>query len=136
VGGEEVDLREGLSRRKAGMRFQHRQLDVFVREVSLALKRECARDCKTAVYQLAGALKAHFAVEEGVIFPALRGLRPDLSNWIATSEREHERLRHQLDRLTCATTASDSATAGLLLEEFQAALGAHELDEDCILESA
>ena len=125
-----------LTRRRAGILSQHRQLDVFVRETSDALRRNCQRDCETAIYQLEGALNAHFAVEEGVIFPTLLGLRPDLSDWVAESEREHEGLRQQLDRLSRVIIASDLSTARLVHEEFEASLRSHELTEERVLRNA
>jgi len=125
-----------LARRRAGIVSQHRQLDVFVGEVSDALRRDRQRDCETAVYQLGGALNAHIAVEEGVIYPALLGLRPELSDWVEKSEREHEELRQRLDRLSSAVIASDLSTARLIYEKFEASLRAHELIEERVLRNA
>jgi hypothetical protein len=118
------------------MLSQHRKLDAFVREVSHALRGGQERECETAVYQLQGALNAHFAVEEGAIFPALLGLRPDLSDWVADSEGEHRRLRRQLDRLSRAIIDADLPTARLAREEFEASLRDHERAEDDVLRNA
>ncbi len=129
-------LRIRLARQGTGITSQHRQLDAFVREVSQALRRGQRRDCETAVFQLQGALNAHFAVEEKVVFPALHGLHSELGDKLKALERDHERLREDVDRLALAIVASDMTTAQKALEEFGAALRAHERAEERILENA
>jgi iron-sulfur cluster repair protein YtfE (RIC family) len=129
--GDQPGLRIRLVRQGRGIAFQHRQLDVFVHKVSQAL-----RDCETAVYQLQGALNAHFAVEEQIVFPALRGLDSELADEVSALERDHERLREDVDRLALAIVAPDITTARRALEEFDAALSAHERLEERILENA
>ncbi len=133
---DQPGLRIQLARQGTGIASQHRQLDVFVREVSQALRRAQRRDCETAVFRLQGALNAHFAVEEQVIFPALHGLHFELADKILALERDHERLRKDVDRLALAIVASDITTARRALEEFDAALSAHERSEERILENA
>jgi iron-sulfur cluster repair protein YtfE (RIC family) len=125
-----------LARQGTGIASQHRQLDVFVHEVSQALRRGQRRDCETAVFQLQGALNAHFAVEEKVVFPALHGLHPEHADKLLALERDHERLREDVDRLALAIVASDMTTAQKVLEDFDAALRAHERSEERILENA
>ncbi len=134
--GDQPGLRIRLARQGTGIAVQHRQLDVFVREVSQALRRGQRRDCETAVFRLQGALNAHFAVEEQKIFPALHGLHFELADKILALERDHERLRKDVERLALAIVASDITTARRALEEFDAALSAHERSEERILENA
>jgi iron-sulfur cluster repair protein YtfE (RIC family) len=129
-------LRIRLARQGTGIASQHRQLDAFVREVSQALLRGQRRDCETAVFQLQGALNAHFSVEEKVVFPALHGLHSELGDELLALERDHERLREDVDRLALAIVASDMTTAQKALKEFAEALGAHESAEELILENA
>ena len=132
---DQPGLRKRLARQGAGIASQHRQLDVFVREVSQALERGQRRDCETAVFRLQGALNAHFAVEERVIFPALHGLHPELADQILALVRDHERLHEDVDQLALAIVASDITEAQRALEEFDAALTAHERVEERILEN-
>ncbi len=132
---DQPGLRMRLARQGTGIATQHRQLDVFVREVSQALCRVQRRDCETAVYRLQGALNAHFAVEEQVVFPALHGLNSELADRILALERDHERLREDVDRLALAIVTSDITTARRVLQEFDAALSAHERSEERILEN-
>ncbi len=133
---DQPGLRRRLACRGTGIASQHRQLDVFVREVSQALRRGQRRDCETAVFRLQGALNAHFAVEEQIVFPALHGLRPELADEVRALERDHERLRENMSRLALAIVSSDISTAQRALEEFDAALSAHERSEERILEHA
>jgi iron-sulfur cluster repair protein YtfE (RIC family) len=133
---DQPGLQKRLARQRTGIASQHRQLDVFVHEVSQALRRGQRRDCETAAYRLQGALNAHFAVEEQIIFPALRGLHSELADKLGALERDHERLREDVDRLALAIVASDITTARKALEEFDAALSAHERSEERILENA
>ena len=134
--GDQPGLRMKLTRQATGIASQHRQPDIFVRYVARALRQVKRRDSETAVYQLQGALNAHFAVEEQIVFPALRGLHPELADEILTLERDHERLCEDLDRLALAIVASDITAARGVLEAFDAALGAHERSEERILENA
>ncbi len=129
-------LRIRLARQGTGIAVQHRQLDVFVREVSQALRRGQRRDCETALFRLQGALNAHFAVEEKIVFPALYGLHSELADKLRALERDHERLREYVERLALAIVVSDITTARKALEEFDAALSAHERSEERILENA
>ena len=133
---DEPGLRKRLARQGTGIASQHRQLDLFVREVSRALRLCQWRDCETAVFRLQGALNAHFAVEEQVVFPALHGLHSELADKLLALERDHERLREDVDRLALAIVTSDITTARRALEEFDAALNAHERSEERILENA
>ncbi len=132
---DQPGLRLRIARQGTGIATQHRQLDVFVHEVSQALCRVHRRDCETAVFRLQGALNAHFAVEEQVVFPALDGLHSELADSILALERDHVRLREDVDRLALAIVASDIATARRVLEEFDAALSAHERSEERMLEN-
>ena len=133
---DQPGLRKRLARQGTGIASQHRQLDLFVREVSQALRLCQWRDCETAVFRLQGALNAHFAVEEQVVFPALHGLHSELADELLALERDHERLREDVDRLALAIVTSDITTARRALEEFDAALSAHERSEERILENA
>ncbi len=134
--GDQPGLRIRLARQGTGIASQHRQLDVFVRDVSQALRPGQRRECETAMFRLQGALNAHFAVEEQVVFPALHGLHSELADRILALERDHERLREDVDRLALAIVASDIITAQGALQEFDAALSAHERLEERILENA
>ena len=129
-------LPKRLTRQRTGIASQHRQLEAFVREVSQALRRGHRRDCETAVFRLQGALNAHFAVEEQIVFPSLHGFHTELADKVLALEREHERLREHVERLALAIVVSDITTARRALEEFDAALSAHERAEERILESA
>ncbi len=133
---DQPGLRLRLARQGTGIASQHRQLDVFVRKVSEALREGQRRDCETAVFRLQGALNAHFAVEEKIVFPALSGLHSELADKIRALECDHERLRESAARLALAIVASDITTPRKALEEFDAALSAHERSEERILENA
>ena len=133
---DQPGLQIRLARQGKGIAFQHRQLDVFVREVSQAIRRGQRRDCETALFRLQGALNAHFAVEEQILFPALHGLHSELADIVLALEREHERLREDVDRLALAIAVSDISAVQRGLEEFDAALRAHERLEERILENA
>ncbi len=132
---DQPGLRIRLARQGTSIATQHRQLDVFVRKVSQALRQGQRRDCETAVFRLQGALNAHFAVEERIIFPALHSLHSELADKVLALERDHERFREDVDRLALAIAASEITTAQRALEEFDAALGAHERFEERILEN-
>jgi hypothetical protein len=78
------------SRRIAG---QHDYLDALVASTLRALERNTPAEAREGLEGFAGALDAHFALEEQLHFPALHGLRPEVAPEIEALMVEHRALR-------------------------------------------
>jgi len=118
---------------RGGLAFQHRRLETFLDEIGLALEREDRRQCETAAFRLQGAMHAHFDVEAQVIFPSIRGRRPELARELDALERDQQRLLLQLDTVCTSALASDAATLRVALADFRRELGRHEQTAESIL---
>ena len=70
----DVELRDRLKRTAGQIEMQHRRLEPLFEDLSSALASGISRDAQTAAFRLDGAIRAHFLLEEKIIFPAIRGL--------------------------------------------------------------
>jgi hypothetical protein len=112
---------------------QHRQLDELYLHVRSALERGEASSARPAFARFADACEAHFALEDGLYFPALRGLAPTLARELAALEDEHQRLRESLSAAAHPVEAGDCVRAAPALERFAGALSDHEGREEGLL---
>jgi hypothetical protein len=108
---------------------QHRQLDHFYLRVASALEAARIETARAAFARFSDALEAHLALEDGLYFPALRGLRPELAEHLDRLEDEHQRLRERLGRV--ARGALDRERLEGLADE----LADHEGREEALLAS-
>jgi hypothetical protein len=112
---------------------QHRQLDELHLHVHTALERGDAAAARMAFARFADACEAHLALEDGLYFPALRGLRPALAPELSALEDEHQQLRESLASAAHPVEAGDCAAAAPALERFAGALSEHEGREEALL---
>lgn len=130
---EQPGLRMRMRSEAQRIAAQHARLDSFYGRVCSAIRGGVSEVASDAFANYRDALESHFAVEERVFFPALRGLRPELDTELADLVQEHSRFRRSLRDLERAL-ASKQPDAGLeRLEALAAALAAHELREEKIL---
>jgi hypothetical protein len=113
---------------------QHRQLDDFTLRVACALARREPRAARAAFARFADALEAHFALEEALYFPALRGLRPTLAAELSALEEEHRTLREQLAALGRPVATGTCSAASAALGRLAEALAEHEGREESLLD--
>lgn len=128
--GMQSGLRHRLRRALRHMEAQHRHLGPIQRELQQAV----ADGAKDAVFdwlaRYSDALSAHFALEDGTVFPAIRGLVAGTHAEIAALSREHEELLRALDALRARLADGAGAAA---LAEFTTALRAHERREEALM---
>ena len=131
----ETGLRHRLRRALRQTAQQHMQLRVLHRRLDDALERGAADAVHAAAERLHAALKAHFELEDAVIFPAFHGLERRSAQHLNALSREHrrylvefERLREQLD-----AALLEPFSAGY--RAFRAAVGDHEQREESLLAS-
>ncbi len=122
-------IRSRLQRAVGQIEAQHERLAPIFNDLSRALARGAALDAQTAVFELKGAMQAHFLLEEQILFPALRGLYPERLRELDSLEEDHERLRTALRATTAQILASQLELAGETLASCMTSLVAHERRE-------
>ena len=114
---------------------QHRQLDVLYLQVSTALHGGESERARAAFTRFSDALEAHLALEDGLYFPALRGLRPGLAGDLEGLCDEHQQLRETLARVAHSIESDACETCARLLHQFAGDLAEHEGREEGLLAS-
>ena len=115
---------------------QHEQLDTFFEMVASALERGSLNGARVSFVRFCDALEAHISVEDRVFFPALRGLRPDLTEKLTGLVEEHTSVRLELDQLRDLLAAGSAETFSKRVEQLGSFLGEHERREDLLLDFA
>jgi hypothetical protein len=114
---------------------QHRQLDEFYARVADAVHGDQPDAARAAFARFADALEAHFALEDGLYFPALRGLRPALGPDLEALCDEHQRLREALAGVARLVDAGACAACAPPLERLAGDMAEHEGREEGLLAS-
>ena len=114
---------------------QHHQLDEFHAVFEDALARGDLSSARVTFANFAGALEAHFSLEEEFYFPALHGYRRDLTSELARLCHEHAALRTGVAQLTEELARGEFAACKLELEAWVAQLLAHERSEEALMAS-
>ena len=108
---------------------EHSELDALVDVVVDALQHGGIASAASSLEDLAGALEAHFGVEETAYFPLVERLSPEQRPTIDAARLGHRKIRERLEDLRELVENGDlrAARAALyvLLERFRA----HELEE-------
>jgi iron-sulfur cluster repair protein YtfE (RIC family) len=132
---EEPGLRKRIERESRRISAQHRQLDLFFQAVVTALESNERNEARAHFTRLADALDAHFAIEEELTFPAIRGLRSALGPTLVGLAEEHDALRERVASGREALASHNTRAAEVLevLEALAEALTAHERREEEIL---
>lgn len=114
---------------------QHRQLDDFYRRVASALHEGEFEPARAAFARFSDALEAHLALEDGLYFPALRGLRPTLERDLEALCDEHQQLREGLAGVARALERGGCEACADLFAHFAGDLAEHEGREEGLLAS-
>ena len=124
-----------MQREQRVISSQHRQLDEFVLRLAEALDAADAATAQSAFRRFADALEAHLALEDGLYFPALHGLRPALRPTLEALGVEHQALRKRVAELARRVDAGRCAACVQLLERLAGELAEHEGREEGLLAS-
>jgi iron-sulfur cluster repair protein YtfE (RIC family) len=133
--GEQPGLALRMQRERRVISAQHRQLDDFYHRVASAVHGDLPDAARAAFARFADALEAHLALEDGLYFPALRGLRPALGVDLEALCDEHQRLREALARLARLIEAGPCAPCAAPLERLAGDIAEHEGREEGLLAS-
>jgi hemerythrin-like domain-containing protein len=124
-----------MQREQRVISSQHRQLDQFTSRLASALDSGEAAEARAAFQRFSDALEAHLALEDGLYFPALRGLRPALERELETLTDEHHDLRERLARLAGLIESGRCEACLAPLERLANELADHEVREEGLLAS-
>jgi hemerythrin-like domain-containing protein len=124
-----------MQRERRVISSQHRQLDDFTLRLAAALDAGEATDARAAFQRFSDALEAHLALEDGLYFPALRQLRPNLETALESLSDEHEALRERLTKLARLVESGRCDACLGPLERFAGQLADHEGREEGLLAS-
>jgi hypothetical protein len=112
---------------------QHRQLDALFALVVEALESGSAASTRETLRSFRDAFEAHTDLEDRLYFPALHGLRAELTATLDRLTAEHRSFRGSFERLEAYLDASDLAGLGAQLETFAEELADHETREEALL---
>jgi iron-sulfur cluster repair protein YtfE (RIC family) len=137
---DQPGLRLRLAHEARRIASQHSYLDALEATTLRAFERGDPGEMQRVLHGFHASLDAHFALEEQVHFPALRGLRPDFQSELDELIREHVRFLEELDRVDASLRASGgNAAAAEILAAFRdvvASLRRHEEQEERLLSRA
>ncbi len=128
-------LRLRMQREARVISAQHRALDDFYQRVRAALQAGPSERARAAFARFADALEAHLALEDGLYFPALRGLAPELERDLEALCDEHQQLRERLTKLAPSIESEACEVCVRLLDRFAGDLAEHEGREEGLLAS-
>jgi hypothetical protein len=128
-----TELRDHLKRASDQIQAQHRRLEPLFEDLSSALAGGSSRDAQTAAFRLDGAVKAHFLLEEEVVFPAIRGLRPEHQIELEVLVGDHQGLGVGLQTVIDQILKGQLDLAARSLESCRLAIKDHEVREEAFL---
>lgn len=127
----QTGLRHRLRRALRRVEAQHQHLRPLLAEAEEASRVGADGPLRERLTRFCDALRAHFELEDQVIFPALHGLSPASQARLETLSDEHGVFLSELLSLQGAAAGS----AAEALPRLRAALGEHERREEQLLES-
>jgi iron-sulfur cluster repair protein YtfE (RIC family) len=136
MGTRQPGLRKRVEHEATGISHQHRMLAQLIRELASALDEGVQARSQQVFARLRSALRAHFLLEEDVVFPAFRGLHPEHEAAIESLTDGHRKLWTELERLEFSLDGADLGEAGRLFAALREALAAHEAVEEALLSEA
>jgi hemerythrin len=130
MGHMETGLRHRLRRCRRQIEKQHQQLHALHLELGEALAVGDADAARSLVERMLAAIDAHFAMEEGMLFPALHGLDPKSGRDVEAFAAQHARHRERLTDLQGDIAGELVASLAPAYREFAASMFEHEQHEE------
>ncbi len=126
----EIGLRHRLRRALRQMEGQHRHLKPIYAELVRAVDGRGASEMQEWLLRYREALEAHFALEEEVLFPALRGLHPQREGDLDRLSEDHQRFQGQLLEIERGLRTAYGHESASRIEAFRESLEEHEKREE------
>ena len=126
----DVGLQHRVGRIERQIATQHRHLGPLCDQIRSALERGDRGGAHDALHGYEQAIRAHFALEDEMFFPALHGLHPEHGPELEALAAEHVELSADVQGLVDRTALTDLADLARALEAFQHTLREHEAREE------
>jgi hypothetical protein len=130
---EQPGLKRRMGKEARRISSQHRQLDILYEMVTRAADQGDAEAARTHFTRFADALDAHFSLEDGFYFPALHGMRPELTGELEELSREHVGFRSEVEALGALLEQGETAGFSQRLDALAVGLAHHEGAEERLL---
>ena len=126
----DIGLQRRIERLVRQIASQHRSLGALYGDLTA----EFGKDARARAFDLyeryVEAVLAHFALEEACLFPACRGLNPEIGRELRALFLEHEFFVEEMERLKRRVFEEKAADGRGALDEFYNAIEAHERKEE------
>jgi hypothetical protein len=127
--GLELRLQSVLRR----IQSQHEQLRIFAEVVASSVLAGSLRRARLGFMSFSDALDAHVTMEDRTVFPAVRGLVPELAPDLTQLVADHARFRDCLDALHDLLARGSAEDFSSDFASFRDEFAAHEAREERIL---
>lgn len=124
---------ERLERSQRQIAEQHEALDRLQADVQRALEDGGLPAIQESLRALAGAVEAHFELEEHAYYPARSGLSPNFARRLAELESDHEHLRAELEDMRLALVNEGVPALRTAFSIFATAIAEHEAAEEKLM---
>jgi len=126
-------LRYRLRRASRQIAEQHEYMHELVRELEQALGEERADQLKEVLLRFRAAMEAHFALEDGVFFPALHGLHPEQRSELEELSRQHQNFGVDIGHMSRWLEEDSLERFASAFHELLAGLSVHERREEGVV---
>ena len=109
---------------------QHRSLGALYGDLTAAFSKDARARASDLYDRYVEAVLAHFALEEACLFPACRGLNPEIGRELRALCLEHEFFVEEMERLRKRVFEEKADGGTGALDEFYDAIEAHEKNEE------
>ena len=128
-------LRYRLRRASRQIAEQHKHMRELARELEQALADQLPDKLKDVLLRFRGAMDAHFALEDGVFFPALHGLHPEQRSELEELSRQHQNFGVEMESLRQRLEEGSLERFGAAFYELLKGLFLHEQREEKMVRS-
>ena len=126
----DIGLRHRIERIVRQIASQHRSLGALYGDLTAAFRKDARGRAFDLYERYVEAVLAHFALEEVCLFPACRGLNPEIGRELLSLCLEHEFFVEEMERLKKRVFEEKAADGRAALDEFYNAIEAHEKKEE------
>ena len=128
-------LRYRLRRASRQIAEQHKHMRELARELEQALADQLPDKLKDVLLRFRGAMDAHFALEDGVFFPALHGLHPEQRSELEELSRQHQNFGLEMERLRQRLEEGSLERFATAFHALLRGLAVHEQREEKVVRS-
>ena len=129
----DIGLRRRIERLVRQIASQHRSLGALYGDLTAAFSKDARARASDLYERYVEAVLAHFALEEACLFPACRGLNPEIGRELHALCLEHEFFVEEMEKLQKRVFEENAADGKVALGEFYDAIEAHEKKEECLV---